>query len=208
MAKVTYRDASENDPIYKEGFTISSHNQRLNNPEPPFEASHGLQLIETLTSGEIIVCERLERWIQDALWEYDLAEASFNLTGEALVFSLEDTLEVLAENIIYESEKTHLIDFSDESILSFVRPRLNPKQLQSEVGLHAFPVKLEGVYFYVMALIEFWQGGASISNMGLFENIEQAELELKNKHGLLRISQFPNVSDDEILNFVKQKIYS
>ena len=206
MAKVIYRDASASDPIYKEGFHISPHNQRLNNSEPPFEASHDLQLIETLAPGKMIVCEKLEGWIQDALWEYDLAEPSFNLTGEALVFSLEDTLEVLAENIIYESEKTHLTDFSDESILSFVRPRLNPEQIQSEIGLHAFPVNLKDVYFYVMALIEFWQGGASISSMGLFENIEQAELELKNKLGLTRISQCQTVADDEILNFMKQTV--
>jgi|SaaInlStandDraft_1057018.scaffolds.fasta_scaffold178856_2 hypothetical protein len=26
MAKVTYRDAKEDDPIYKEGFYVSSHN--------------------------------------------------------------------------------------------------------------------------------------------------------------------------------------
>lgn len=206
MAKVIYRDASASDPIYKEGFQISSHNQKFNNSKPPFEASHDLQLIETLTPGKMIVCERLEGWIQDALWKYDLGEPSFNLTGEALVFSLEDTLEVLAENIIYNSEKPHLADFSDESILSFVRPHLNPKQIQSEVGLHAFPVNLKDNYFYVMSLIEFWQGGASLSSMGLFENLEQAELELKNKFGLIRTSQCPSISDDEILTFMKQII--
>lgn len=160
-----------------------------------------------LTSGKdvqtLFVPDFFE-WIEEQLFAEDWSVRSWALAGELLLWKPYEKLEFYrdAEEIKLELGFSEIEDLTDNYVVEIFDQLAEQCGSTDAPGLHILPLVWNECVHYLVAGMEFWQGGVAITWIGLALRVEQIT-HLLEKEGWYPVSQRP---DTELINAWRQAV--